>query len=67
MHNAKTSMEIAQAVGFDVAGGLLLNLCTKQKPSIVVDKWEEWGKGYCVIVINYMGCGLYAVQIRGCK
>ena len=26
IQNAKTSMETAQAVGFDVAGGLLLNL-----------------------------------------
>ena len=49
-------------IGFDVVGGLSLNLHTKQKPSIVIVKWGEWGKDYCVIVIKLQGmCGDSAI------
>jgi len=34
---------------------LNLNIHIKQKPSIEVDKWGEWGKDYNVIVIRLNG------------
>jgi hypothetical protein len=44
-----------------------LNIHTKQKPSIAVDRWREWGRDYNVIVIKINGLCRNSAIIKNWK
>ena len=42
-------------IGFTLGGRISLNIITRQKPAIEIEKWGTWGKDYNVIIIELLG------------
>lgn len=53
--NGLTEPVFIGQIGFDVEGRMSVNIHTKQKPAIEVDKWGTWGVDYNVVVIKLNG------------
>lgn len=51
-------------IQFDVEGRFSINIHTRQKPAMEIDKWGAWGSAYNVIVIKISGVGCRNVNLR---
>lgn len=54
-------------IKLDVEGRISLNIHTRQKPALDVNKWGRWGTDYNIIVVELHGSGCSDITIRNWK
>jgi len=54
-------------INLDMEGRISLNLHTRQKPAVEVNKWGRWGTDYNIIVVELNGTGCSDIAIRNWK